>query len=81
MPASYIIKPLWDIDWDTADFGPRSTEWHFMPTRCLTTPLCGHIHSHISLGWSLNSKGTELDNVNRLVSFCDKYKRYWQLHL
>lgn len=39
MPASYIIKPLWDIDWDIADFGFSSAEWHFTATRCLTTPL------------------------------------------
>lgn len=37
--ASYIVKPLWDIDWDFADFGLRSAEWHFAATRCLTTPL------------------------------------------
>lgn len=38
-PASYIIKPMWDIDWDIADFGLRSAEWHFTATRCLTAPL------------------------------------------
>lgn len=39
MPASYIIKLLWIIDWDIADFGLRSAEWHFTATRCLTTLL------------------------------------------
>lgn len=68
MPASYIIKTLWDIDWDIADFGFRSAERHFTATRCLTTPLA--VISEWTVGWSLSSTG-KCDLT--LVLFSDTY--------